>query len=714
MSFLYRSFHSVLVRAGIFFTLLSLLFWGKLLSGTEVLFHDIFFKLFYPNAEFIRSTIRSFDFPFWNPHIYSGIPFLANMQSALLYPFTYLYVIFDFSSAMLINLLLHTFMAAFFMYLFSRDLNLSQRGSILAGVAFAFNGFLIMHYPFPSQMNSYVWLPLILLFFRRALRKGSALDLFSAALFFSLQIFAGHPQFAFYSSIALAILTIFSQSPSGGRLCNWVRKPILLALLFLFSLLISGIQLLPAVNLILQSPRISELGYDWATTYSLTVKELASMIFIPFWNRFTSLTSGDPHILSFYVGLPILLLSAASIPLFKRKITEQKEFSFGRHKVGLFQIWIPITLISAIGFILALGRNIPFYRVLYDFIWPLRLIRFPAQSLYLSCFGLSLLSGIGLDRLFPKGRSVWWILIICIADLWIFSQKSLVTIDAAFFDLETDNILFLRERLGNYRIFMTPRTRLNSTRQGQSEFEAWSKFKDSLHPNLAMAYGLFDADGIDELRYRRYDRVLAEMGKNRHSPWVDILGIRYILSLWEMPGGHYQLVRRASTLIYENPDPYPVAYFSEQALQMERDHILPYVAEHPDHDFYQSLLVESDSGVSDTIVSNDGGKASVNLIRTSPNRVVLEVLSPRAGWLVLSDSYDEGWRASVNGEERRVLRANYIQRAVRVDAGHSRIIFSYQPPYFLLCAIISLLTLGWMLLLFRRRRKIAETHRLID
>lgn len=49
---------------------------------------------------------------------------------------------------------------------------------------------------------------------------------------------------------------------------------------------------------------------------------------------------------------------------------------------------------------------------------------------------------------------------------------------------------------------------------------------------------------------------------------------------------------------------------------------------------------------------------------------------------MLSDAYEDGWKAFVDGREVKVYRANYIMRAVRVEAGQHLVEFRYEPTAF--------------------------------
>ncbi|MEM7235573.1 MAG: YfhO family protein, partial [Planctomycetota bacterium] len=71
--------------------------------------------------------------------------------------------------------------------------------------------------------------------------------------------------------------------------------------------------------------------------------------------------------------------------------------------------------------------------------------------------------------------------------------------------------------------------------------------------------------------------------------------------------------------------------------------------------------------------------ATVTFVADESQRVELDVQSSATGWLVLRDSFDPGWTATVNDRETEVLRADVTSRAVRIPAGKSRVVFEYWP-----------------------------------
>jgi hypothetical protein len=115
---------------------------------------------FYPFRDFAGEAVGNGSLPLWNPHLLAGSPFLANAQSALFYPATALYYFLPTPIAWTISILLHTFLAGFFTWLFVKSMGASGAGAALAGVVFACCGFITGWQGQPMN-NSAVWLPLM-------------------------------------------------------------------------------------------------------------------------------------------------------------------------------------------------------------------------------------------------------------------------------------------------------------------------------------------------------------------------------------------------------------------------------------------------------------------------------------------------------------------------------------------------------------------------
>ncbi|SVE35408.1 uncharacterized protein METZ01_LOCUS488262, partial [marine metagenome] len=85
------------------------------------------------------------------------------------------------------------------------------------------------------------------------------------------------------------------------------------------------------------------------------------------------------------------------------------------------------------------------------------------------------------------------------------------------------------------------------------------------------------------------------------------------------------------------------------------------------------------------------GKAT--MVRYGINDISVDVKS-EGGYLVLTDMFFPGWYAEIDGEEQKILRANYAFRAIQVPPGEHRVEFRYSPLSFSIGAGLSLFSLA--------------------
>jgi len=93
------------------------------------------------------------------------------------------------------------------------------------------------------------------------------------------------------------------------------------------------------------------------------------------------------------------------------------------------------------------------------------------------------------------------------------------------------------------------------------------------------------------------------------------------------------------------------------------------------------------------------------IVLYEPARVRLSTATPRDGYLVLSDVYYPGWRATIDGEDTPIFQGDYLLRVVELPAGDHEVEFTYDPLGFKLGAALSLGTLGCCLLVLVRRKR---------
>ena len=134
-------------------------------EGVGVAHNSLVLDLYLQNyawKSFIVDCLRAGELPLWNPYILSGVPFLAGGQHSAMYPLSAVFYVLPLEAAYGWFAALHVFLAGAFTYILARTLRVSRAGSLIAGAAFSFGGFMVIRNVFPMIVAAAVWLPLIL------------------------------------------------------------------------------------------------------------------------------------------------------------------------------------------------------------------------------------------------------------------------------------------------------------------------------------------------------------------------------------------------------------------------------------------------------------------------------------------------------------------------------------------------------------------------
>lgn len=95
-------------------------------------------------------------------------------------------------------------------------------------------------------------------------------------------------------------------------------------------------------------------------------------------------------------------------------------------------------------------------------------------------------------------------------------------------------------------------------------------------------------------------------------------------------------------------------------------------------------------------ITADQGK--VRLDKYAPNHLEYSVSSKHGGIVVLSEIYYPGWKATIDGSEVEIGRANYILRAIKVPAGKHKIVFDFHPKSIAITETIAYIAIAILLL----------------
>jgi hypothetical protein len=105
----------------------------------------------------------------------------------------------------------------------------------------------------------------------------------------------------------------------------------------------------------------------------------------------------------------------------------------------------------------------------------------------------------------------------------------------------------------------------------------------------------------------------------------------------------------------------------------------------------------------------------IDLERYSPTELSFRVRPPASGWLLVTDRWARGWRASLDGEPVELWGGNFLFRALRVEPGEHEVTFRYKPfahPALLILSWATLLAVAARIIVFAVRCRSGGTiHR---
>lgn len=654
-----------------------------------------------------RVTIASWKMgqvPMWNPYSFAGTPHAANYQSAVFSPFNLLFFVLREIDAWSFLILLQPLLAGLFMYAFLRSLVRSQPASLIGSIAFMFCGFMVVWMAYGTLGYAVLWLPLILY----AIQTERKL-LLTASI--ALSFLSGHFQMSLYVFGMAVIFFIFK------------KRDIRFGLFLLLGLLLASPQLNLSYNaysasvrsLLFQAGEIIPWNYlitlfapdffgnpvtrndwfghyaEWASFIGVIPLLLALYtIFIKkskeawlFWIvAAISLLLATPSILTtalFQAKIPVLSVSAASriIVLFSFSLSVlavigldglTKDWRNTRRKGVLWLGGGLIVFLLLVWGALIFFKPLPIEKLIVakrNFILP--------SGLALVAVGLAY-AGFFKNKIF-RLAIVSGFVFLTAADLLRFAIKWMPFDPREYVYPPMNVIKYLQDNIGNNRMF------------------------GNFGNELASGFFLPSLEGYDALYKSRYgefisaldngtigipQRSVVQIGKAATfaEKALQLLGVKYYVhkkgdgrSVWAYPFWnfpHYKLTYSDEYFeVYENTEALPRAFLaSEFKVETDNQRIIDTIlsAKNP-QDF---VVLEKEPNL-----KPQKGEGNVLIEKYLPNEVIFNVNTSVPKLLFLSDTYDPGWHAFVDGAPTPLYRADYAFRAVSVPAGEHTIRMVY-------------------------------------
>ncbi len=374
----------------------TIVFFARFIFGGGMLFGTDTMGLGYFAHSFYRDYILQFgSYPLWEQLMHGGMPFHSGMHGDVLYPTRILELLLPLHYALGFKLVLHVWLAGFFMFGFLRRLELSRAAAFFGGFAYMFGSFFVsyIYAGHDGKMFVITLLPLAFWALEAALGDGKLWRYLLFTATYALMIVSAHMQMAYFAAWGIGAYFVFRIIRMLLKK-RGIKKPALHVGAFVLAVIlaigITAVQIYPPFKYLgkysQRTQRTEESGYEWATSWSLHPEEIGSIVVPEFaginvggqntyWGRNAFKLNSD------YFGVVVLILAIGAIILLR---TPRTWFFFG------------VTTFSTI---YALGATTPFFHLFYAFIPQVKKFRGPSMLIFLGAFSAVILASYVVDVL---------------------------------------------------------------------------------------------------------------------------------------------------------------------------------------------------------------------------------------------------------------------------------------------------------------------------
>jgi hypothetical protein len=680
--------------------------------------------------EYFREALMAGRLPLWNPHVGLGRPFLADIETATLYPPNLLVIVLGIYGGVAVSVFLHQTLAVYGGIRLGMAMGASAWASFIVGAGMALSG------PFTARLASgsiegyftLCWWPCLLWLGARLQDRWERREAAGFASCVALAILAGNPPLLYVELAGLAVFIAFRHTWPKGGLRRLLANDVGLAAAGLLGVGLAAAALLPSIELIGQGNRplhspVFALSNGIPPASWLSLIYPASTAFAPNWEY-------DLH-----CGLVPLFAAAAGMLLWR-----------DRNIRGLLGLGIAGALLGA-------GDRAPFLGWAAHFMPGASALRLPSRYGIWIAASLLGIAAIGISKRTPRPIAAVSVALAVSVGFIVWLRRYVVYDPAyvgRYYAAHVPALVLaaLLVVLWHQRHRLPRHAPLIAC--GLGVFCAanwlWAIHLEapvySVHPffqdeqvarSALLEKGLFSHNGVPpriefDMRdfaensgmsggYSTYDSysnpALARVWDYLHSATGSTLSAMDFIRQPTSIGERSELIDGAnlaakfergekSPVLRPDPDPRAYLVFRTQTVQDWREAEGLMAAR---RDFHTTALVErGDAPDFSAALGAHGGNASIT--RFEPERIVLSTDADAQAVLVLAEPWYPGWRATVGGHTADVLPVNGWMRGVLVPAGQSEVVFTFHSRFLAAGLAISLASAGILLALLLKRQRL--------
>lgn len=344
--------------------------------------------------EFGFNQLKQGVMPLWDPHVFSGVPFVGGFRSAMLYPPNLIFLTMPVDRAINASIALHVFLLGLFVYLWAWRRKMSPAAGLLAAAMAMFGGpyFLHIYAGHLCVVSTAVWAPLLFLAADGLLAEAKLKWVLTGALAVAMSMLAGNLQCAYYTFLALFIYALACGIGSlrSLRAAGVAKLAGLLLAVFAAGAALAAAQVLTGVEAAGESPRIAGVTPEYAGSFSFPPENLLTFLAPGLFGDMTNHTYWGRCFLwemSVFTGITGFVL--AILGACKGDKATRRFFA----------------LTAIILLVLALGSHLPTFKLLYAAVPGYNKFRGNSKFVIPAAVFLAMLSGMGLDVLLKGFKS---------------------------------------------------------------------------------------------------------------------------------------------------------------------------------------------------------------------------------------------------------------------------------------------------------------------
>jgi len=590
----------------------------------------------YSAQRYLSDALRSGRLPFWTPYLFTGFPFLADVQVGAWYPLNWPFFLVGITPASItLELWLHSLIACGGAYALGIRLLKQTLPALATAIFYGLSGWFAAHSQHVGMFQTAVWLPWLILVLDNSGERLSLSRLTVASVLGAALALPGHFQVALYAVCGAGAWAMLD----AGLARAWARarrQAISLLALAVGGTLLSAVMILPGLELVGESVRTRldvrniDLGYfQPASLLTLVQPDYYGLLSGSYHGP------GDSTQHYFYAGVllvPLVILGVRRTRALRIAVL-----------LGLPFVWY------------ALGPAGGLFRVLVR-LPGFNSIELPMHGWFLPALGLAVLGGAGMSVVAGRLAQPWLVVLLGAAfvDVLTFNQL----LNPLAFARQSFDALYgapLRAFQAQVERAQPPVERIYG-----GELAAVGYRNHALQSRVETTYGY---NPLELASYADYTQAA------ENNPAL-IAGLAATHRL----GDDLTIQPMGGAL--------PLAFFASRVTSV------------PDLATARQRLTDLDPGAETIVVGpvievRADPTARASVVERGDDHLVIHVRTASVNVLRVAIPAFPGWRAWLNGVELRTLTADLAFQGIVVPAGEGDVRLEYTPRFFWIGALVS-------------------------